>query len=475
MSTHRAVALEMGATGPRARDSSSLASSLTARGFSYDRYVEPRAAFDALLEQPADVLLVDVDSPWLDLREFVEKIRHDPRTARTLLVALASGDPREIPARREIALVLNKPINADEAASRLEALVATRQRAASNTRELKGDLAQLPLPDLLQLLSVSRSVGALAVDSAGRRASLVLDNGELRDVQFSPAAGMKAFVRMMLLTEGAFVFTHGVVGSGAGESMTLGPALFEATRQIDEIERRKASLPDQWSEIRRGTKAVDPATRARIDSSAVLHDVYELLATPRTLAALLDASSFGDAEVLEAIETLRLEGVVDIAGSGSPDRVTVIDANFAAALLARMEDTGRSLSRMLVLTRGTTRVSDASILRALGGLSGFVPAEHSSSGTVLIGPLGMLRAGDVRIELFAVPKDRDLYPLCAVFGATADAAIVVGEAEGPEQVDAARIGQEMGIPVATVAGALSTGLLADGLRSALGQMTPRRQ
>ena len=75
MSTRRAVALEMGASGPRARESNALAASLSARGFAYERYADPRTAFEALASQPADVLLVDADSPWLDLREFVEALR----------------------------------------------------------------------------------------------------------------------------------------------------------------------------------------------------------------------------------------------------------------------------------------------------------------------------------------------------------------------------------------------------------------
>jgi CheY-like chemotaxis protein len=474
MSTRRAVALEMGASGPRAREANALASSLSARGFAYERYSDPRLAFESLAQQPADVLLVDADSPWLDLREFVEALRRDPRTTRTLIVALASGDARELPARREIALVLSKPINADEAASRLDGLVVTRQRAASNTRELRGDLAQLPVPDLLQLLATSRASGTLAIEAPGRRGSLVLDNGDLRDVTFGPASGLKAFVRMLMLTEGPFVFTHGALGSQSGETLALGPSLFEATRQLDEIGRLRSSMPEAWVEVRRSAAAMPESMRTKLASKPVFAEVERLLESSRSLGALLDASVHTDADVLEVLETFRVAGLLDIAGTGTTDRVAVLDASFAPALVARIDESGRSMARVLVLFDGVSSSLEGSMLRALGGLEGFLSAEGASSGPVPLGSLGILRVGDARIELFAVPGDADLYPLCAVFGATADAAIVAASPGRPGSVDERRIAEEIGIPVAAMEGPISAHTVGSALRNALSQLNPRR-
>ncbi len=474
MSARRAVALEMGASGPRAREGTSLAASLSARGFAYERYSDPRTAFEALAEKPADVLLVDADSPWLDLREFVESLRRDPRTTRTLIVALASGDARELPARREIALVLSKPINADEAASRLEGLVVTRQRAASNARELRGDLAQLPLPDLLQLLATSRASGTLAIEAPGRRGSLVLDNGDLRDVTFGPATGLKAFVRMLGLVEGPFVFTHGALGTQGGDTLALGPSLFEATRQTDEIARLKKFLPEAWVEIRRSPREMPESVRAAQNKSPAMLELERLLETPRPLGALLDASTYTDSDLYEALEAFRAAGLLDFAGAATTDRVIVLDKSFAPALVARIDESGRSMARVLVLVDAAPGAMDAAVLRAFGGLEGFAAAEGAPVTAVPLGALGILRIGDARIELFAVPSEMDLYPLCAVFGASADAAIFTSAAVRAEGVDARRVAADLGIPVAAVEGALTAASVGDALRSALEQLNPRR-
>lgn len=476
MSTRRAVSLEMGASGPRARDSNALEASLSARGFAYERYADPRSVLEALAQQPADLLLVDADSPWLDLREFVEALRRDPRTTRTLIVALVSGDARELPARREIALVLNKPINADEAASRLEGLVLTRQRAASNTRELRGDLAQLPLPDLLQLLAASRASGTLAVEATGRRGSLVLDNGELREVSFGPAEGLKAFVRMLMLVEAPFVFTHGVLGSQTGDVLSLAPALFEATRQIDEINRLRGALPEAWVEIRRSARPASEAIRAARAARPALAELERLLETPRPLGLLLDASIQSDADMLDALETYRADGLLDIAGAVSGDRIEVLDPAFAPALVARLDETGRTMARVLILVDRTPGAVEGSLPSALGGLQGFVAAVGAVTAPGAPGALGILQVGEARVELFAVPGESDLYPLCAVFGATADAAVLLLSPSVPGATAIAQrgIAEELGLPVARVEGALDARSLGAALRDALHQLNPRR-
>lgn len=461
MNQRRAVLLDMGASGPRAREGGALATSLSARGFAFERFTDDRTALTSLAREPAELLIVDADSPSLDLRQLVEIVRSDPRTAHTLIVALASGDPRELPARKEIALILSKPINPDDAANRLESLVITRQRAETNTHELRGHLSQITLPDLLQLLAVNRASGTLTLDAPGRHGTLVLEHGELRAVSSGPISGMKAFVRLLALTEGSFVFTHGTVDpSSMGEVIPLGPALFEATRQLDEIGRLKPTLPEPWVEVRRSRTPISDEMHRRMAENPALTEVARLLETPRTLGALLDASPLPDADLLQALDEFRKEGLVDIAGSAS-DRVSVFHPSYASALLARASDTGRTLGRVLVLVDPVPTGTLTTLVRALGGIAGFIPAE-GIVGTPL-GVLGTLQIGGSRVELYAVPAERELTPLWAVFGASADAAIVLHSRDGREKDILVK---EIGLPVGTVATLTAQGV-ADALRTAL--------
>lgn len=476
MNTRRAVLLDVGATGPRAREGGALASSLSARGFAIERIADGSSALDALSREPADVLVIDADSPALDLRNFVEQLRKDPRIARTMIVALASGDARELPARRDIALTLTKPIHADEAASRVEALVVTRQRAASNNRELRGDLAQISFPDLLQLLAVNRSTGTLNIDASGRFGAVVLDGGEVKTVSCGSASGMKAFVRLLALPEGPFVFTHNTIDAmhSTIDPMPLGPALFEATRQIDEIARLKAILPESWTEIRKARLVWPESITARFDKEPPLFEVARLLDTTRTLGALLDASPLPDADLLMALDELRREGLVEIAGGASAGRVEVVDIGLARALSDWITERGYS-GRVLVVMDVDVSSADVTLVRALGGVAGFVASESiGGAESSALGALGTLGIGSLRLELYAVPATREYSLLWAVFGANAIAALVVVTSPERAALACEVLSSELGLPVGVAVAPWTASSVGASLRAALGTRVTER-
>ncbi|MFO0563539.1 MAG: DUF4388 domain-containing protein [Polyangiales bacterium] len=467
--TRRAVFLDVGAIGPRAREGGALAASLAGRGFAIERLPDGQTTLEALAREPADLLVIDADSPSLDLRAFMEALRGEARTASTLVVALASGDPRELPARREIALTLSKPIHADEASSRLEALVVTRLRAASNARELRGDLGQITFPDLLQLFAVNRATGTLSVDAPGRFGSVVLDSGEVKSITCGTAAGMKAFVRLLALPEGSFVFNHRELDSAQSslESMPLGPALFEATRQIDEIARLKPSMPEPWMEVRKARLVWPSVITDRFEKEPALFDVARLLDTTKTLGALLDASPLPDADLLSALDELRREGLVEVAGGTSSGRVEVLDSTIARALAERIANVGGA--RVVVVVDHDVASADVALARALGGVAGFVAAEGAGSGGMVetLAPLGTLVIGALRIELFAVPATREFSPLWAVFGAGASAALVaVGETDSAALAREV-FATELSLPVGVAIAPWTASNVAAALRSAL--------
>lgn len=474
----RAVLLDMGASGPRAREGGALVSSLASRGFALERFGDARVLLAHLQDEPADVLVVDADSPTLEVRELVERLRGDARTASLLLAALTSGDVRELPSRGEFALVLAKPINADEAASRIEALVATRLRAQGNARELRGDLAQITLPDLLQLLSVGRARGTLVVDALGRAGTLTLVESELRDITCGPARGLKALVRLLGLSEGTFVFTYGLSepppaeGAPPREGMLLlGPALFEATRHVDEIQRLKRVLPGAWVEVRRvENPTVEPALEERSSVRAGREEVLRLLASPRTMGALLDTSPLPDLDLLEAIDGLHRDECIEFVGASVDDRLPVLEAGFAAALVSRLGERGQQLQRIAVVTAE----APSELLRALAGVAGFAPTEGTVHEEVPFGPLGTLALGEARVELFALPLEREWSPLWSVFTARAGAALVLSRDDDTAAL-VQRLREEMGVgAVAPVAPPARTGGLIEGLRAVLQDLTPRR-
>lgn len=67
-----------------------------------------------LLEQPVDLLLADIDMPYMDGLDLVRAIRQDPAVAPLPVVFVTSEAEHEAVAIQLGALYLRKPLRADE-------------------------------------------------------------------------------------------------------------------------------------------------------------------------------------------------------------------------------------------------------------------------------------------------------------------------------------------------------------------------
>ena len=87
---------------------------------------------------------------------------------------------------------------------------ADAARAVSGeSREIEGNLAQIPLVDLLQILAVNRKTGRLTVEREGERAEIALAEGRVVDARMGAAVGEKALCRLLTRREGQFAFVPG--------------------------------------------------------------------------------------------------------------------------------------------------------------------------------------------------------------------------------------------------------------------------
>jgi hypothetical protein len=281
----------------------------------------------------------------------------------------------------------------------------------------------------------------------------------VKSITCGSAAGMKAFVRLLSLPEGSFVFTHQELDTAVSslEPMPLGPALFEATRQIDEIARLKPSMPEPWMEVRKARLVWPSHVTDRFDTHPALFEV----------ARLLDTSPLPDADLLAALDELRREGLVEVAGGTSSGRVEVLDTTIARALAERVAEQGAA--RVLIVVDHDVPGADVALVRALGGVAGFVAAEGAgvANGEATLAAVGTLVLGTLRLELFAVPATREFSPLWAVFGAGATASIVVAASTDGASLAREVLATELALPVGVACAPWSASNVAAALRSAL--------
>jgi len=137
-----------------------------------------------------------------------------------------------------------------EARRRLE---AGAQRQSTSGRPMSGVIEEIPLPDLLQLLSTSRKSGVLTIVTPGQVGKIYLRKGQLYfaaindDFAVSP---QKAIYRMLTWTTGTFELEPSVEMQVMEEIQESTEALLmEGVRQLDEFRNLQRYLPPLGSPL----------------------------------------------------------------------------------------------------------------------------------------------------------------------------------------------------------------------------------
>src|SRR5512141_2893700 len=220
-----------------------LAPARRQRGYQVHAAKDGAKALQVAILRFPDVVLFDERCQMLDARTFVRIIRTNPRTERIPVVL--TGEAVDVD-RARLGTFLRKPFNHDEVLARIEQIfrrVDAAKAVSGESREIEGNLAQIPLVDLLQILAVNRKTGRLAIDREGERAEIALDEGRVVDARMGAATGEKALYRVLTRREGQFAFVPGPSGAEERIERKVEELALEGLRQADEVARLLPSLP----------------------------------------------------------------------------------------------------------------------------------------------------------------------------------------------------------------------------------------
>lgn len=130
----------------------------------------------------------------------------------------------------------------DRIISRIADVAPRTSNKGAGAQETRGDLQQVPLIDLLQLLSMNRRSGVLGITTPSGAGEVRLAAGEVIDAVYRRLEGEKALFRLLGERDGHFAFSPGEPMSGRRILSATSPLLIEAMRQVDEVRRRRTEL-----------------------------------------------------------------------------------------------------------------------------------------------------------------------------------------------------------------------------------------
>jgi pSer/pThr/pTyr-binding forkhead associated (FHA) protein len=176
------------------------------------------------------------------------------------------------------------------------------------TKSMSGSIEEIPLPDLLQLLSTSRKSGVLVLRSDGGVGKLYLRKGQIYFASIDDSFNMgprKAIFRMLTWTQGFFELEppdeRAVLEELQDSTEGL---LMEGMRQLDEHRMLSEKLPPMTASIAI-PRPLEPKLR---DLGPEELDVFQTALSADTLRTLFDESSLTDLTVAEKLKVLLDKG-----------------------------------------------------------------------------------------------------------------------------------------------------------------------
>ncbi|MEB2311222.1 MAG: DUF4388 domain-containing protein [Sorangiineae bacterium] len=278
--------------------------------------------------------------------EAVGRVLAEPSFARLPRITLVAGAPSE---QREGELTLSDP---DGIALQVFSLPPRGAPVAAERGDFRGDLAQVGVVDLLQLLEMNRRTGVLSVTTAAGAGEIRMVDGEIVDAVYRRLEAEKALYRVLGESDGSFAFAGGAAAPMRRISVPTRTLLMEGLRQNDELRRERRALAlDEDALLAVG--------RPPDDAPELVRRVAETLTAPLSLDELLDEVPGTDLEVIGALARLLDSGVVRRISRGvaraelaAPEQLAML-----GALVRRMVRPGFTGAVRLVLAGSTQQIA----------------------------------------------------------------------------------------------------------------------
>lgn len=367
-----------------------LASKLRSRGLTVMLADSPETAVErARSNHPEAILLSGGLVAASDVVARIEADKHLADLPRYVLVErsdVALG-AHELPADDVDAIV-----------KRIYAILPRSAPVAADRGDFRGDLKQVSVVDLLQLLSMNRRTGALSLTTSSGAGEVRLTDGEIVDAVYRRLEGEKALYRLLAEVEGSFAFASGSPSPLRRVQTSTSALLMEGMRQIDEVRRMRDLVGGDQD-------ALLAIAQPGPDAPEVSRRIGELLTAPRTVDELVDDLPLGDLEILDALAKMITQGIVRRIAKGAV-RVSLAEfeqMTVLAALVKRLSRSGFTGRPRLLVAASPRRL--ATILHAVGRIADALAPAESPPAAPVPHVLATLRLGEgVELDIVGLPN-----------------------------------------------------------------------
>jgi len=215
-----------------------LALSLKKADYKISSFTRATLALDALKEELPDLIVSDIMMPEMNGIEFCEKVRELPNTEILPMVFLSgSNDPKTVEKAFHVGIdeFVVKPPERQKFLDLIESLLKQNERLirlqkAKPNIALKGDLAELSLVEIIQLVHLNKRSGVLEIPMG----QIFFKAGEFVRATYKSLINTPAIQEMIQINQGTFHFENRTISDASEFKNSTMHILMDACKEIDE-------------------------------------------------------------------------------------------------------------------------------------------------------------------------------------------------------------------------------------------------
>lgn len=270
-------------------------------------------ALQLALQNVPDFIMLSLDLPLIDGVKLSQILRTNPRTESIPIFYMSERAIQLSHFRRNIDYFILKPFNKDE----LKKIFSTIRKKILNIHdkrfeeEFSGNLKQMSIPDLIQILSINKRTGNLYLYETQKSEMpigvVILNEGRIINAKTGNVKKTKAFYRILSFKEGYFRFLPGEPLMVEEIHENADSLIMEGLRQIDEIAELKKQIPSSGK-----LKLKIKASQLPQNLRPITKEVLTAIEIFPDLSDLIDNIDAPDYEIFKIINALLEKGILEI-------------------------------------------------------------------------------------------------------------------------------------------------------------------
>ncbi len=193
-------------------------------------------AFKRFQQGGVDAIICEVNLKPHDGFTLIEHLRKQ-RGGAELAVFFLTRRTERASVDRGLALgavdYISKPAAPDVVVAKVRS-VLTKGARQKSARGVSGALAEMPLPDVIQVLARTRKSGLLKISTGGYTGEIQIGNGAIYNAAFMNLQGEEALFALLGLTDGEFALDPGFTPTQRAIHGSTEQLLLEGMRRVDE-------------------------------------------------------------------------------------------------------------------------------------------------------------------------------------------------------------------------------------------------